>query len=349
MGANAELLRLMEPQLRLGLPVLDEKSRRLVLGMVARAAGDGGTGAVARLTGASWQTVADGAAELESGLSAPQGRVRRPGGGRKKLAETDPGLVPALLALVTDSTRGDPESPLVWTTKSVKHLSDALAGQGHRCSPQTAWRLLHEQGFSTQANAKVMEGRQHPDRDAQFQYIAAQAKQHLAAGQPVISVDAKKKEQVGEYAQAGAEWRPGGDPVRARDHSFPDREGGHAIPYGVYDVGAHTGFVNVGTDHNTAALATESVRRWWNMAGKGAYQGAGRLLVTCDAGGSNGWTNRAWKAGLAELAQETGLEITVCHFPPGTQCRCLSSANYRFAGLQPWEHDARYASVDRVI
>jgi transposase len=194
MGANAELLRLMEPQLRLGLPVLDEKSRRLVLGMVARAAGDGGTGAVAKMTGASWQTVADGAAELESGRSAPQGRVRRPGAGRKKLAETDPGLVPALVALVSDSTRGDPESPLVWTTKSVRHLSDALAGQGHRCSPQTVWRLLHEQGFSTQANAKVMEGKQHPDRDAQFRYIAAQAKEHLAARQPVISVDAKKKE-----------------------------------------------------------------------------------------------------------------------------------------------------------
>jgi hypothetical protein len=318
MSANAELLRALGPELELLLPELDEKARRLTLGAVARAAGDGGVGAVARLTGASWQTVADGAAELESGQVAPPGRVRRAGAGRKRLAETDPGLVPALLALVEESVRGDPELPLVWTTKSAVHLSQELTRQGHACSPQTAWRLLHDQGFSTQSSAKVAEGRRHPDRDAQFRYIAAQAKEHLAAGQPVISVDAKKKEQVGEYAQAGREWRPKGDPVKVRDHSFADRESGHAIPYGVYDVAANTGFVNVGTGGNTAALAVESVRRWWNLAGKDAYPGAGRLLICCDAGGSNGWRNRAWKAGLAALAAETGLEITCCHFPPGT-------------------------------
>jgi hypothetical protein len=325
MGANAELVKLIGPELELLLPELDEKARRLTLGAVARAAGDGGITAVAKVTGASWQTVADGAAELGAGQFAPAGRVRRPGAGRPKLAEADPGLVPALLALVAESTRGDPQSPLAWTTKSAKNLSDALTAAGHRCSPQTAWRLLREQGFSTQANAKVAEGKRHPDRDAQFRYIAAQAKEHLAAGQPVISVDAKKKEQVGQYAQAGREWRPEGDPVRVRDHSFADRESGHAIPYGIYDVAANTGFVNVGTDRNTAALAVESIRRWWHLAGRDAYPGAGRLLVTCDAGGSNGWRNRAWKAGLAELAQETGLEITCCHFPPGTQCRCLTN------------------------
>jgi len=318
MGANAELLKCMGPQLELLLPELDERARRLVLGAVARAAGDGGTGAVARVTGASWQTVANGVAELGSGQVAPAGRVRRPGGGRKTLAGTDPGLVPALLALVEDSTRGDPESPLTWTTKSVKKLSDALAAAGHRASPQTCWRLLHEQGFSTQSNARVREGSQHADRDAQFGYIAGQVKQHLAAGQPVISVDAKKKEQVGEYAQAGAEWRPARDPVRVRCHDFPGKDGGHAIPYGVYDVGANTGFVNVGTDGNTAALAVESVRRWWELAGKDAYPQATRLLVTCDAGGSNGRRNRAWKAGMAGFAQQSGLEVTVCHFPPGT-------------------------------
>jgi Rhodopirellula transposase DDE domain len=318
MSANAELLELIGPELELLLPELDEKARRLTMGAVARAAGDGGIGAVARLCGASWQTVADGAAELACGRVAPAGRVRRPGAGRKKLAETDPGLVPALLALVEDSSRGDPGSPLLWTTKSVKHLSGELTAQGHPCSPQTAWRLLRGQGFSTQANAKVTEGRRHPDRDAQFRYIAAQAGEHLAAGQPVISVDAKKKEQAGDHAQAGREWRPKGSPVRARDHSFPDSGGGTAIPYGIYDVGGNTGFVNVGTDRNTAALAVESVRRWWQLAGKDAYPGATRLLVTCDAGGSNGWKNRAWKAGLAGLAQETGLAITVCHFPPGT-------------------------------
>ena len=319
MSANSELLELLGPELQLLLPELDEKSRRLTLGAVARAAGDGGIGAVARVTGASWQTVADGAAELASGQVAPPGRVRRAGAGRKKLAETDPGLVPALLALVEDSTRGDPESPLMWTTKSAKHLADELTGQGHRCSPQTAWRLLREQGFSLQANAKVIEGKQaHPDRDAQFRYIAAQAKEHLAAGQPVISVDAKKREQVGEHGNAGQEWRPEGDPVAVRDHDFPDEELGKVTPYGIYDVAANAGFVNVGTDHNTAAFAVESVRCWWDTLGKDAYPGARRLLVTADAGGSNGYRAGAWKTGLADLARQTGLEITVCHFPPGT-------------------------------
>jgi len=345
MDANAELVKLMGPRLELLLPELDEKGRRLVLAAVAMAAGDGGITAVAKATGASWQTVADGVAELESGEFAPPGRVRRPGAGRKKLAEADPGLVPALLALVEDSSRGDPESPLVWTTKSAKKLSAELTAQGHRCSPQTAWRLLHEQGFSTQANAKVTEGRRHPDRDAQFRYISQQASGHLAAGQPVISVDAKKKEQVGQYAQAGREWRPRRDPVKVRSHDFADEESGHAIPYGVYDVAANTGFVNVGTDHNTAALAVESIRRWWNLIGRDAYPGAARLLITCDAGGSNGWRNRAWKAGIAALAQETGLEITCCHFPPGTskwnkiEHRLFSQITLNWRGRPLTSHD----------
>jgi transposase len=345
MGTNAELVKLMGPPLELVLPELDEKSRRLVLAAVALAAGDGGITAVAKAAGASWQTVADGVAELESGTFAPPGRIRRAGAGRKKLADTDPGLLPALLALVQDSTRGDPESPLMWTTKSVKKLAAELTSAGHRCSPQTAWRLLHEQGFSTQANAKVTEGRRHPDRDAQFRYIAAQAREHLAAGQPVISVDAKKKEQVGEYAQAGREWRPKGDPVRVRDHEFAEAGGGHAIPYGVYDVGANTGFVNVGTDHNTAAFAVESIRRWWDLIGKDAYPGAARLLVCCDAGGANGWRNRAWKAGLADLARQTGLEMTVCHFPPGTskwnkiEHRLFSQITLNWRGRPLTSHD----------
>ena len=318
MGADADFLGRVGPQLQLVLPMLDERSRRLVLGMAARAAGDGGTGAVAALTGASWQTVADGAAEVASGETAPPGRVRRPGGGRRKLAETDPGLPEALLALVKDSVRGDPGSPLEWTTKSMKNLSGELAAAGHRCSPQTCWRMLKAAGFTMQSNAKAAGGRQHPDRDAQFRYIAAQAREHRDAGQPVISVDAKKREQVGNYAQKGAEWRGKGGPVRVRSHDFPDKDGSHAIPYGVYDQDANTGFVNVGTGGNTAALAVESIRRWWRLAGKDAYPHATRLLVTCDAGGSNGHSNRGWKTGLAELAQETGLEITVCHFPPGT-------------------------------
>jgi hypothetical protein len=319
MSADAELAERMAGQLELLQPMLDERSRRLVLGALARAVGDGGVGVVARVSGAAWQTVAAGAAELEGGPAAPPGRVRRAGGGRKKLADSDLGLRPALLALVADSARGDPQSPLLWTTKSVKNLAAALTAAGHRCSPQTAWRVLHEEGFSTQANAKVTEGRRHPDRDAQFRYIAAQASGHLAAGQPVISVDAKKKEQVGQHAQPGREWRPAGDPVQAGAHSFlPGGRAGHAIPYGIYDVGANTGFVSVGTDHNTAAFAVESIRRWWDLIGRDAYPQAARLLVTCDAGGGNGWRNRAWKTGIAQLAQETGLEITVCHFPPGT-------------------------------
>ena len=308
----------MGPELGLLLPLLDERARRLVLGTVARAAGEGGVSAVARVSGASWQTVADGAAELESGQVAEAGRVRRPGGGRKPLTAADPGLEPALLALVEDSTRGDPESPLVWTAKSLQNLSDELAAQGHRCSRQAAQRLLHANGYSLQANAKTIEGKRHPDRDAQFRYIAAQAGERLAAGEPVISVDAKKKEQVGEYAQAGQEWRPRGDPVTVRDHDFPDEQAGKVTPYGACDIAANDGFVNVGTDHDTAAFAVESIRCWWNTLGKDRYPGARRLLVTAGAGGSNGYRTGAWKTGLAALARDTGLEITVCHFPPGT-------------------------------
>jgi Rhodopirellula transposase DDE domain len=316
-AVNEVVLAAMGPQLEVLLPELDERARRLVLGAVARAAGRGGTGAVARLAGASWQTVANGVAELESGAGAPEGRVRRPGGGRKPLAETDPGLVPALLALVEDSTRGDPGSPLLWTTRSVERLAAELRALGHRCGKSTVHRMLAGQGFSMQSNARVKAGRQHGDRDAQFGYIAAAAKEHMAAGQPVISVDAKKKELVGEFAQAGREWAAKGRPVEVRDHSF-EGPGGHAIPYGIYDVAANTGFINVGTGSNTAALAVASVRRWWEMTGRDAYPQAGRLLVTCDAGGSNGWANRAWKTGMARFAQDAGLEITVCHFPPGT-------------------------------
>ena len=316
MGANAEFLRLAGPELL--LPMLDERSRRLVLGMTARAAGDGGTGAVAALTGTAWQTVADGKAELESGESAPPGRVRRPGGGRKLLEDADPGLAGALETLIRDAMRGDPESQLLWTTKSVKKLADELAAQGHPCSPAGCWLALRRAGYTLQSNSRAQEGRRHPERDAQFRYIAAQAKEHKDAGQPVISVDSKKKEQVGNYAQDGREWGPPGEPVQVRSHDFPGKDGRHAIPYGIYDEEANAGFVNVGTDGNTAALAVESIRRWWDLAGSGAYPDATRLLVTADAGGSNGYTNGHWKAGLAQLAQETGLEITVCHFPPGT-------------------------------
>ena len=318
MGANAELVGLMGPQLEELLPLLDEKARRLVLGAVARAAGDGGIGAVAKATGASWQTVADGATELASEDVAPPGRVRRPGGGRKRLAETDPGLAGALETLIKDAMRGDPQSPLVWTTRSAEHLAGQLTAQGHPCSDSTVLRMLQRAGFTQQSNSRAQEGRRHRERDEQFRYIAAQVKEHQDGGQPVISVDAKKKEKIGNFGQDGREWRPQGEQAAVRSHDFTDKDGKHAIPYGIWDEQASSGLVNVGTDGNTAALAVESIRRWWALAGKDAYAGAARLLVTCDAGGSNGCRNGHWKAGLAQLAQETGLQITVCHFPPGT-------------------------------
>jgi Rhodopirellula transposase DDE domain len=318
MGADADFVGRLAPQLELLLPALDEKSRRLVLGAVANAAGAGGVGAVARATGASWQTVADGAAELASGDVAPPGRARRPGGGRKRLEDHDPALRAELRGVVEESSRGDPMTLLLWTTLSVRAIAAELTRRGHRCGPGKALRMLHAEGYSTQGNSRAIEGRRHPDRDAQFRYIDAAAREHAATGDPVISVDTKKKEQVGPYANPGGSWRPAGKPVPVRDHDFPDPQAGKAAPYGIYDIADNSGFVNVGTDHDTAAFAVESIRRWWRACGRDRYPRARRLLITADAGGSNGYRTRAWKAGLAELAAETGLQITVVHFPPGT-------------------------------
>ena len=306
------------PSLLRVLPMLDERSRRLVLGMAAEAEGKGGTGRVAALTGASWQTVASGKAELAAGEELPAGRARRPGGGRKTLSETDPGLAEALEALIKGASRGDPESALTWTTRSAEHLAGALTAAGHPCSDSTVLRMLKGLGYTQQPDSRAQEGRQHPERDGQFRHIAARAGEYLAAGQPVISVDSKKKEQAGNFGRDGRERAPAGEPVTVRSHDFPDRNQPYAIPYGIYDEKNNAGFVNAGTDGNTAALAVESIRRWWRAAGRDAYPDAGRLLVTCDSGGSSGCANRAWKAGLAALAQETGLDIEVCHFPPGT-------------------------------
>ncbi|MBO0809904.1 MAG: ISAzo13 family transposase [Actinobacteria bacterium] len=299
------------------LPHLDERQRRLLMGAEARALGHGGIRMVARAAGVREATVSLGVSEMDSG-AGPLGRARRPGGGRKRAAEVDPGLRPALLALVEPQERGDPVSPLRWTTKSTRKLAAELTAQGHRVSADTVADLLRGEGFSLQGNAKTIEGQRHPDRDAQFRYISEQATAHQDAGDPVISVDTKKKELVGEYKNAGREWRPQGQPVATRTHDFPDKELGKAIPYGVYDITGNTGWVNVGTDHDTAAFAVESIRRWWKAAGAGEYPAARRLLITADAGGSNGYRTRAWKAELAALAVETGLEITCCHFPPGT-------------------------------
>ena len=298
-------------------PHLDERQRRLLMGAEARALGHGGIRVVARAAGVREATVSQGAAELDRG-EGPLGRVRRAGGGRKRLADLDPGLRPALLALVEPDERGDPMSPLRWTTKSLRVLSAELSRQGHRAGPDTVADLLHEEGFSLQGNAKAIEGNQVPDRDAQFRYLNEQVRDHCDAGEPVVSVDTKKKELVGQYRNGGREWRPAGDPVRVGVHDFPDQVLGKVIPYGIYDLAANTGWVNVGTDHDTAQFAVESIRRWWNDAGRAAYPDARRLLITADSGGSNSSRTRAWKTGLAALALETGLEITACHFPPGT-------------------------------
>jgi hypothetical protein len=262
-------------------------------------------------------TVSDGVAELESGTD-PLGRIRRAGGGRKKAREVDPGLVPALLALVEPDLRGDPMSPLRWTTKSTRNLAGELSGAGHRVSADTVGDLLRAEGFSLQGSAKVLEGKQHPDRDGQFRYINEQVKDHQGAGEPVVSVDAKKKELVGQFKNTGRQWQPAGQPVKVDTHDFLDRELGKAIPYGVYDLTANTGWVSVGTDHDTAAFAVASIRRWWASVGTQDYPNATRLLITADAGGSNGYRTRAWKTELAALAEQTGLQITVCHLPPGT-------------------------------
>ncbi len=298
-------------------PHLDERQRRLLMGAEARALGHGGIRLVARAAGVREATVSLGVDELEAGAD-PLGRTRRPGGGRKRAAELDPGLVPALLALVEPDERGDPMSPLRWTAKSTRDLAAELTAQGHKAGADTVGDLLRGEGFSLQGNAKTIEGKQHPDRDAQFRYISEQAQAHQDARDPVISVDTKKKELVGAYKNGGREWRPKGEPARVATHDFPDEDLGKAIPYGVYDLAANAGWVNVGTDHDTAAFAVESIRRWWNAAGRAAYPHARRLLVTADAGGSNGYRTRAWKAELAAFALETGLAVTVCHFPPGT-------------------------------
>jgi Rhodopirellula transposase DDE domain len=326
------------------LPHLDERQRRLLMGAEARALGHGGIRLVARAAGVREETVSRGVAELDAG-EEPLGRARRPGGGRKRAAVTDPGLVPALLALVEPEERGDPMSPLRWTTKSLRHLAAELTAQGHPVSPGVVGELLRGQGFSLQGNSRVSEGAQHPDRDGQFRYLNERAREHMAAGEPVISVDAKKKELVGDFANGGREWRPRGDPARVRDHDFMDEELGRVIPYGVYDLAANAGWVLVGTDHDTAAFAVESVRRWWQAMGREAYPAATRLLVTADAGGSNSYRNRAWKAGLHAFALETGLTITVCHFPPGTskwnkiEHRLFSHVTMNWRGRPLASHD----------
>jgi transposase len=277
---------------------------------------------VVRATGASAATVRRGLRELSApaGEALERGRVRRPGGGRKRAVDLDPTLRSDLEALIEPTTRGDPESPLRWTTRSLRSLADELGRGGHAVSHRVVGELLHDLGYSLQANRKTLEGASHPDRDAQFRHIHGAVQLRLSLGEPVISVDTKKKELVGPFRNAGREWRPKGmpEPVLMHDFIIDDAEHGRVSPYGVYDIGQNEAWVSVGTDHDTAAFAVESIRRWWRTMGEALYPDATRLLVTADCGGSNGHRTRLWKIELQRLADETGLEIAVCHFPPGT-------------------------------
>jgi transposase len=296
----------------------DERRRRLWAAAEARSHGRGGVAAVARATGIAENTVRAGLRELESGETLERGRVRRPGGGRRPLTVSDPTLVKDLERLVDGDSRGDPQLPLRWTAKSVRRLADGLRELGHRVSHETVARLLRGLGYSLQANAKVREGRQHPDRDAQFVHINDTVKAAIDRGQPVISVDTKKKELVGDFKNGGRELAPKGSPVPVRVHDFKDPELGKAIPYGIYDLADDSGWVNVGIDHDTAQFAVASIRGWWQHLGVGRYPDARTLTITADCGGSNGNRTRLWKTELQQLADDSGVCIQVCHFPPGT-------------------------------
>lgn len=308
----------LQQKISMLMPHLDERACRLYLAAEARALGHGGVTVVAKLSGYSRATIQRGLDELTDEPLAGD-RTRHRGGGRKSVRETQPGVVEALQRLVAPDTRGDPMSALLYSSKSTGHLAEALQSEGFHVSADTVGRLLQEEGFSLQANAKTREGKQHEDRDAQFQYLNGQVKQHQSKGQPVISVDAKKKELVGNYRNSGREYQPVGQPVETEVHDFP-KPGPEAkvTPYGIYDVGRNEGWVNVGCDHDTSAFAVASIRTWWDNLGKLSYPDADKLLICADGGGSNGSRVRLWKVELAKFAAEAGLTITVCHLPPGT-------------------------------
>jgi hypothetical protein len=305
-------------------PAMDERMCRLWAASEALALGRGGVTWVAQATGVSRKRIGAGIRELRGLAAAPappppqEQPIRRPGGGRKRATERDPTLLSDLEALVEPLTRGDPQSPLRWTCKSTPKLAAELRQQGHAVSHETVRQLLLQLDYRLQATRKTREGSNHPDRNAQFEYINAQAEAFQAGGQPVISVDTKKKELLGDFANDGREWHPSGQPEAVRTHDFVDKELGKAIPYGVYDLAQNQGWVSVGIDHDTAAFAVQSIRNWWQQMGQPTYQEATDLLITADGGGSNGSRTRLWKTQLQRLADETGLRLHVCHFPPGT-------------------------------
>ncbi len=314
MGAEREI----RAKYRALLPAMDERHRRLWAGTEARALGRGGVAVVGRATGLARNTIVRGLAELREKEPLSPSRVRRPGGGRKRATLLTPGLTTALEELVEPVTRGDPESPLRWTSKSTRHLAEELNGQGYEVSHTLVAGLLHDLDYSLQANRKTLEGTAHPDRNAQFEHINGAVSAQLKRGQPAISVDTKKKELVGRFKNAGRTWRPEGRPEPVKVHDFLDPEQGKAIPYGVYDLGRNLGWVSVGVDHDTATFAVATIRRWWRELGCKHYPRATSLLITADSGGSNGSRLRLWKWELQRLATQTGLVLSVCHLPPGT-------------------------------
>ncbi len=331
-------------------PHLNERQRRLIAAAEARTLGHGGISLVARASGLSRPTLTKALAELEEEPLDPS-RVRKEGAGRKRVVELDPKLPGALDALVDPDTRGDPQSPLRWTVKSTRQLADALSQKGHAISHARVADLLRERGFSLQANVKVVEGAQHPDRDGQFAHINEQVRRHLRRGEPVVSVDTKKKELIGKYKNPGRQWRPSKSPEEVNTYDFIDEQAGKAIPYGVYDIRWNRGFVSVGIDADTAAFAVSALRSWWRIEGAKAYPKARRLLVCADAGGSNGYRVRQWKAELGKLAEREGIAITVCHFPPGTskwnkiEHRLFSAISTNWRGQPLTSHEVVVALI----
>jgi len=299
-------------------PVLDEQSRRRFVALEAQALGHGGVSLMSEVSGLARSTIYRGLSDIRDKVSAPPGRIRKEGGGRKRKTIEDPTLVVDLKSLVAPATRGDPMRPLLWTSRSLRNLVTELAKKGHNVSPTVVGDLLRGMGYSLQANSKTREGDQHIDRNAQFEYINTQAKAFLTANEPVISVDTKKKELVGNFKNNGREWRPKGRPELVRIHDFIDPKLSRAVPYGVYDITNNVGWVSVGTDHDTASFAVNAIRRWWHAMGKKRHPKAKRLMISADGGGSNGYRVRLWKIELQRLADELKLPITICHLPPGT-------------------------------
>lgn len=326
-------------------PLLDERTRRIMAASEAMALGYGGVSLVRRACGLSRKAIAKGIREIEEGWAPAEGRIRQPGAGPKPITTSDPRLVETLEEMIDQQTRGDPESPLKWICKSTRTIAKELGRQRHPISHAKVAQILHDLDYSLQSNRKTEEGRDHPDRDAQFRHISREVKRCLAGGSPVVSVDTKKKELIGNYDNAGQQWLPAKQPKQVQGHDFPSADVPRAYPYGIYDIGRNTGFVNVGTDHDTGAFAVASIRGWWRYEGKRLYPGAATILITADGGGSNGWRLRLWKLELQKFADETGLPVSVCHFPPGTskwnkvEHRLFSfiSSNWRGEPLRDYE------------